>query len=258
MMEETSNTALLKAIRALNISDNHKTRQTYYEALYDSALLVPVTVEDEPDEITEDTPLDVFVAQPDDGLPMVLAFTDTDAMLRWNPDGVLYATMPAADLFAQLTEGAPVVLMLNIAGKVGGEITFEEMRLLAQGLIPNSPEAIETEELANLLIEVQPLAKPPSPHLVNHYKQSLKQQSIIEAGYLFMLTTPPNAPQVVLGVLFADDTPPEQVETTLRQFASSVPPALIDESESLGFVPLNGELLAYLSEEFTPIYQKKS
>jgi|GEM_PF-4881138 len=250
-----NNVELLRAIKVLHISDNPKTRATLYDALLGSTLILPLANEDVPTgqvDIHEGLQLDLVQAHNSQGDPLILAFTDMESLTRWESEPLPYIVIPAQPLFTMLSQQHAPMLMLNIAGTIGGEITQVEIQALGQGLHPTAPNAVDTESIDEQIeVRITPPHVRVSPHLPTYLKQVFGKYEAVESAYIFSLHRNNEPAALTLGVNLTGDA--TDIDTILREVASVIPPAIVEDG--LQLMPLQGEMLDFVQMEFPAVYQ---
>lgn len=257
MDETTQNPTLLSAIRALKISDNPKTRGFLYNALMGSTLLLPLADAPDKDTLQAGDKIAFAAGQTSEGEPLILAFTDLEALELWNPEGVPYITLPTKQLFPLLAAQNAPMLMLNIAGPIGGEITQREINWLAQGVTPTSPESIETETVPANTIRIGEPDPPPVPALTAFLSHQCSGHSGIQAAYLLTLQQGENSPDLVCAISFEPSLSDEMVDTILRELASATPHSIFEgiSEVSFSFMPLRGRVGEQIRANLTAFYE---
>lgn len=253
-MTTITNPDLLKAIRVLHISDNIKTRDMLYRALLASTLILPIANPDLPAgevALSEGLRLNLIQSQTAEGDPLVLMFSDVDALQRWSAEPMPYVVFEAPQLFGILAQTNTPHLMLNIAGTVGGEFTPTEIRALAQGIIPTTAQGVETEDTPQA-IEVLPPHVKVSSHLYTYLERLLSSHDTIHAAYIFSIRQEMQPLTLAVGIHF--DAFPQDADAILRDFTSQIPAAIV--KDGLSVLVLDGELLAFVQQHFSPAYQR--
>jgi SseB protein N-terminal domain len=119
-----SNPELLAAMRVATESEKPEDRQGIYDAFRESVVIVPIR--DGPQGERE-----VRAVQGNDGQPVVLAFTDPDALAASASGPVGWASMSGPDLAAFAVERGARAVALNPHGPYGGQLDLRELDALA-------------------------------------------------------------------------------------------------------------------------------
>ncbi|NBD36091.1 MAG: hypothetical protein GVY30_08835, partial [Chloroflexi bacterium] len=140
-----TNPQLKEAMQARINEDTEKHRRAFYQALLRSALILPVardSVADLPpgeQVLSQDTPMNLATFRSEDGEPVLIAFTDEEAVLAWKPEGLAYVALHGADLFPLLIQHPVAEMILNPGGPVRARLTRAEIAALAQSRLEDGP-----------------------------------------------------------------------------------------------------------------------
>jgi hypothetical protein len=142
------------------------------------------------------------VATQDKGEMVLLAFTDTDALLRWRPAGCAVVGMRAADVFPLAIANRFASIVVNVAGPTGGRITRGEFQL-AEGALPGEAESglMSGRVLKQTQAYLGAPARPPSKALVDAVGTGLDANELVQAAYLFQVKIGKGEPHLMLGLV---------------------------------------------------------
>jgi hypothetical protein len=255
-----SNPRLIQAMRAVSEEDSPENRRELYQALLDSMLILPVaeplseaeTPQLRTLERSEQLRLQAF--EDEEGETLFIAFTDTDAVLAWRPEGIDYVAMRAPDLFTLAHQNRAAGLIINPAGPVGGQVPGEEMAQLAQGELPFAePRASEVLPAGSTVYVGSPEEMPPESWQ-RKLRRALRQHPEIIQAYLFLLHASSAEPRRVLGLVFDFTIPEEERRDAIRAMLRDLG-ALDFEDETLDILVLEDEdFLQVVRDTVAPIY----
>lgn len=123
--ETTRNVPLLRCMKKLARLRDNPSRQSVYNGLLQSELLMPLDTDADP---TLREPHTVEHLQ---GFPVYAAFSDWTALRLWEPRGWPYTRISGADLFLLAADRKAGSLMINPKGDIGGELLMNEIAALA-------------------------------------------------------------------------------------------------------------------------------
>ncbi|NJL93719.1 MAG: SseB family protein [Anaerolineae bacterium] len=231
-----------------------------YDALLESTLLIPtqsLPPETEGEvELPAQSSLGVLMAQLPDGRAALISFTDEAALIQWRREGHPYIALPTRHFFPMAVENQIAVLIINPAGPVSGQLTDQEMRALAQGLHPGTPDAVEAHHLvAQQEVQVA-AAEPgdmPSANTLGHLRHILQWHPNVQAVYVFWVRVGEGDPELAAGLLFGPMPDPSALDQQMRQIVAAISPAL-DHDRELHFVALHGGWLPSVQAVGTLVY----
>ena len=124
--ETTRNVPLLRSMKKLARLRDNPSRQTVYNGLLQSELLMPLKAD-----------ADAALREPHtveylQGFPVYAAFSDWTALRLWEPRGWPYTRISGAELFLLAADRKAGSLMINPKGDIGGELLMNEIAALAE------------------------------------------------------------------------------------------------------------------------------
>ncbi len=219
-----TNPQLKEAMQARINEDTEKHRRAFYQALLRSALILPVardSVADLPpgeQVLSQDTPMNLATFRSEDGEPVLIAFTDEEAVLAWKPEGMAYVALHGADLFPLLIEHPVAEMILNPGGPVRARLTRAEIAALAQSRLEDGPDVSRRKLPAGARVMISAPDQPLPPGWQAEVRAVLKAHPDIIAAYLFQLQMGESAPQLTLGLQLKPGIEPPQHESVMRPF----------------------------------------
>jgi len=227
-------TAALQAIAAEPTPERHR---TLYKNLWTSTLILP-TPESQPadDEdleqfLGEDEALTFLTFEDDAGGTVMIAFTDEDAALAWEPEGLPYIGLRGLDLLLIAAENEVAEIVLNPASPSAYRLSQRDILALAQQVMPNqSAEHSHAGAEGAMVLIGSPAEMPPNPWQ-EAFTAILSGYPSITAAYLFQLHVAPQGPRQVIGLALATgmaaDAQDRVFTALLSEFAELLPQGLL-------------------------------
>lgn len=256
------NAQLVAAMAAVVKHDVPLTRRALYEALLESTLILPTVEETEltsaqPGE-DDDFGLDLrlLTYEGEDGSPLLIAFTDENAVLAWNPEGISYVALSGPDLFTLADYNEISEIILNPAGPVGGRILRQEVESLARGELPVSRQPdLEVIPARSSVLIGKPTRELPEAHL-DEMRRVLAHDSRIVAAYLFELHTEAQTPRLVVGVVLDRDLDDGTQDDILETLAMTLGADAL-QVHGLDLVLLSSEeFVRIVRDTVLPLYER--
>lgn len=244
----STNIALLTAMQRAAESGRPDARLAIHQALADGPVLVATT---EPSPGEQPLPLTVPGR---DGRPLVLAFTDLEALSRWADGTQPWASIGGADLCSLTLSRGGTGIVLNPSGPYAGELTRDELQLVADStafdvegmedggarLVLRDPSGVQLKDLAN-----------PPEHLVTAARNAATATPDLRAAYL-LEATGPGQPHPVLGLVGEPGVDWDRVAPEVGHRLAAALPA----GEFVDLYPLEGPLLQHVEQRFEPIFSR--
>lgn len=254
-----TNPELDRALKAIQDNPTEAQRSALYQALLESILILPAPeglTEDGPlTPITEEDELHMVTFETDDGETMLIAFTNEEAALAWEPEGLPYLGLRGLDAVLIAAQNEIGALALNPAGPHPYRLQQAEIQGLAQGKTPHmSAPSKETLKAGMTVLIGAPDEAPPRSwretvaEILAHYPS-------IERAYFFQLHIPPEGERHVIGLVLYEGmsaaAQERMVKTMLGEFES-----LMTADQSLDFVVLDDpDFLRTVQDTVPPIYE---
>lgn len=255
-----ANPELSNALEAVANEDTTGNREGLYEALMVSTLIVPTPeiddseVEEEPAFLGEDEALTFVTYENDAGEIVMIAFTDEDAALTWEPEGLPYLGLRAHDLLLIAAENEVAEIVLDPASARSYRLDRDEIAALIRGESPTSgARAMPTAPQGMTVLVGPPEEEPPSSWR-EALASILKQYPSVEAAFFFQLHIPPEGARPVIGLVLYEgmsvDAQNRMMDTLLSELEAHVP-----EDQSLDFVVLDEpDFLRTVADTVPPLY----
>lgn len=238
-----SSRELLDAMRVATESGKPDDRQAIYEAFRGSVVIVPIRHEHE-----------VRAVRGNDGRPMVLAFTDLQALAAWASGPVSWASIRGPDLAWFAIEHGARAVVLNPGGPFGGELDFRELDALAdsdalqlKGIDPSSG-AVRMEVRDSSTFQLRPPSYVPGA-LVTALREALAKRDDVDRAFLLEAARA-GRPHLTLGLALAPGADPSEVVRAAGRAAE----AHLAANEPLDVLPLNEGLASSLAEKVEPLW----
>ncbi len=124
--ETTRNVPLLRAMKKLARLRDNPSRQSVYNGLLRSELLMPLKADSDP------SLREPHIVEELQGFPVYAGFSDWTALRLWEPRGWPYVRISGAELFLMAADRRAGSLMINPKGDIGGELLMNEIAALAE------------------------------------------------------------------------------------------------------------------------------
>lgn len=257
---DPTNPHLITAMDQVARNDNAQTRRVLYEGLLEAIFLLPVTERLNQVEgwqiAQQETPIQLVVTQ-EKGETVMLAFTDTAALVRWRPAGCAYVGMPAADVFRLAIKNGFASVVVNVAGPTGGRITRREFQFLAEGIVPGRAQSavMAGEVQQQTAAYLGAPSRPPTEALIDAIATGLDGHQPIKAAYLFQVKIGQGEPHLMLGLVPGGVFTKEQAEFVVRDLMERLNPVLGD-GEYLDCTVLDASWLKDVQRLVRPVFQR--
>ena len=235
-----TNPALLDAMRAVALNDSPEARQTLYRELSAATFLLP---QPEPPAgeapglswYRKGQPFAALAERDLQGRLVLPVFTDTTALFAWAPPEASYVAMPALALFALMLEVRADIIVINVAGPTGGELTPGEARILAQGGIPGPDGSYSFPQGGQLLVGYPDPAPPEG--LVGALWRAAAAEPAIEGVYLANAVFGEGNEHMLAGIEFSPLPAPEDLPGIMRRLSDSLT-GWVDDGSYVDFIVL--------------------
>jgi SseB protein N-terminal domain/SseB protein C-terminal domain len=238
---------LLDAMRVATESGKPEDRQAIYEAFRDSVVIVPIRDGREGEH-------EVRAVRGNDGRPVVLAFTDLQALAAWASGPVRWASIRGPDLARFAIEHGARAVVLNPGGPFGGELDFRELDALAdsdalqlKGIDPSSG-AVRMEVRDSSTFQLRPPSSVPGG-LVAALRAALAKRDDVDRAFL-LEAAGAGRPHLTLGVALAPGADPSEVVRAAARAAE----AHLAADEPLDVLPLDEGHARSLAEKVEPLW----
>jgi hypothetical protein len=257
-LTEIRNPDLVAAMEALAASEaDPQARSAFYQTLQESVLIIPTIEPDEDSPEAETAQPDqsqIMAFENDAGQSVLIAFTDEDAALNWQPEPLPTIGMHARDVLSLAANNPISALVLNPAGPATTRIGRAELAAVARGSAPApvpDPEAVP--EGTTVLIAPPP--EDPPDDWIEAFSEILANYPSIDAAYFFQLQMPAQEGRLVIGLDLYQGMPANAqarlLRTMLDEFEEKMP-----EGGELDFVILDDpDFLETVRDTVNPIYE---
>jgi hypothetical protein len=230
-LPELENPELVAAMHAVALEDTGENRQQLYEALLESMLILPAPeppdaeaseTELEPLAEGEDVPLLIF--EDDAGDTLLIAFTDEDAALSWEPEGLPYVALRGFHLLMIAAQNDIAKLVLNPTSPDSQRFDREEILALAEGesALPGAAQAQSTPKSQGMTVLISAPEEEPSKAWREALADLLTNYPSVETAYFFQLHMPPQGARHVLGLVLYEGMNPDAQERLMRSMVSEL------------------------------------
>lgn len=228
-----TNPQLTEALQDFAQDDKSENRTALYQALLQSTLILPSPEEETPetgdasDTLEEDEPLSFLTYENDAGSIVMIAFTDEDAALTWEPEGLPYLGLQATDLLFIAMENEVAEIVLNPASTESYRLDRAEITALGRGEIPLQQSETPPTSSQGLTVLVGTPEEAPPPAWRRALAEILKHYLSVEAAYLFELHIPPEGERNVIGLVLysgmSEDARERMMEALISELEEHLP-----------------------------------
>lgn len=252
-----TNPELERAMNAVAMNDNPKTRESLYKAVLASTLIVQGNVAggvpaSQGKRIADaNTRIAFHTIEHPAGHVVLPAFTNVEALSSFAGPEAQWVGLKAQELFQSIAPSNVAEVRVNpfrqgqTVGRPGGIVTRNEFTALAQGLMPGPQVSSNTSEMKIATGQKMLIGKPahePPAELLTSLASHFKHLPQLQAAYLFQMANGGQSTTVV-GLHFAQPPDASEMEQIMRGIGTvvrgQIPPQM-----SLDFMPLkDGSLL---------------
>lgn len=256
-----SNPQLKETMRARINEDTEEHRRAFYQALLTSALILPVARESVADlppgeqVLSQDTPVNLATFRSEEGEPVLIAFTDEDAVLAWKPEGLAYVALHGADLFPLLTQQPITEMILNPGGPVRARLTRAEITALAQSRLEDAPGVSRRKLPTGARMLISAPDQPLPPGWQAKVRAVLKAHPDIIAAYLFRLQVDKSAPKLTLGLQLRPGIEQPQHKEIMQFFLQDFQASLTHLIDVEFIILEHSDFLRTVADTVTPLYR---
>lgn len=260
------NPELSAAMTALEEDETEEHRQQLYEALIESTLILPAPeqvpfsdADAGPEPIAEDEAISLVTFENDEGATLLIAFTDEDAALAWEPAGLPFIGLRGFHLISLADQNEIDGVVLNPASTNAYHLNRDEIVALAQGNVALASQAAQRPTApAGMTVLISAPEETPPESWQEALQELLASYPSIETAYLFQLHIPPEGARNVIGVVLYEGMDDDAQERMMRTMMSEVEEQL-PIGQSLEFIVLDDpNFLQTVQDTVAPIYEQKT
>jgi len=230
-----ANPELHAAMQAVAADPTPERHITLYESLWTSTLILPtpesrpVGDEDLEQFLAEDEAL-TFVTFEDDAEGIVMiAFTDEDAALAWEPEGLPYIGLRGLDLLLIAAENEVAEIVLNPGSASAYRLSQEDILALAQRKTPSQSAEHSHAGAEGEMVLISPPEEMPPEAWREAFTLILSNYPSIASAYLFQLHIAPQGPRHVIGLALATGMAADAQDRVLTALLSELEEQLPQE-----------------------------
>ncbi|MGC9347210.1 MAG: SseB family protein [Anaerolineae bacterium] len=226
-LPELKNPELVAAMHAVAEEDTTENRQRLYEALLESMLILPApespeleaeSAELQPLGDSEEVPLLTF--EDDTGATLMIAFTDEDAALAWEPEGLPYVALRGFHLLMIADQNDVAKLVLNPTSPDSQRFDRDQIVSLARGDAPVPEVAPEDARSQGVTVLISAPEEEPTEAWREALADVLTNYPSVESAYFFQLHIAPQGARHVLGLVLYEGMSPDAQERLMRLMVS--------------------------------------
>lgn len=226
-----NNSDLINAINEVANNDNPKTRQILNKLILKSDFMIPTSAEKDFKKTQikiakKNKPVQILITKNPEEKSIIYAFTDNKSLLNWTPEGCNCYIFHSYDIFSFALYNNIESIVINPAGPIGGEISHDDIEMLAHGYI-NSPHSFDHSQVwmpGGVKYKVRMFNEKARPDLKNSLNRILRSYPNIVAGYLLEQVIEKSLPHLVLGVEFSEELSSQQLEEIMSNLIKEIEP----------------------------------
>jgi len=215
----------MQAIAAEPTPEEHT---ALYESLWTSTLILP-TPESRPMDdkdleqfLGEDEALTFMTFEDDAGGIVMIAFTDEDAALAWEPEGLPYIGLRGLDLLLIAAENEVAEIVLNPGSANAYRLSQGDILALAQQRMPDQSTEHSRAGAESAMVLIGPPEEMPPEPWQEAFTAILSNCPSIASAYLFQLHIAPQGPRHVIGLALATGMAADAQDRVLTALLSEV------------------------------------
>lgn len=206
-----------------------------YESLLTSTLILPTPESPPMDDaaepfLDEDEALTFVTFENDAGGIVMIAFTDEDAALAWEPEGLPYIGLRGHDLLLIAAENEVAEIVLNPTSPNAFRLSYRDILTLAQGGMPHHSTEHDHTGMEGDMVLIGPPEEMPPEAWQEAFSAILSNYLSITSAYLFQLHMAPQGPRNVIGLALAtgmaSDAQDRVLNALLEEFEEQLPKGL--------------------------------
>jgi len=181
----------------------------------------------------EDEALTFVTFENDVGEIVMIAFTDEDAALAWEPEGLPYIGLRGLDLLLIAAENEVAEIILNPGSTNAYRLSQEDILVLAQRGMPSRSTEYGKAGAEDAMVLIGPPEEMPPEAWQQAVTAILSSYPSITSAYLFQLHIAPQGPRHVIGLALAAGVSPDAQDRVLTallsEFEEQLPQGLVLE-----------------------------
>ena len=234
-----ANPELSAALQAIAADPTSVKQTALYQSLWTSTLILP-TPESRPMDnedleqfLGDDEALTFMTFEDDAGGIVMIAFTDEDAALAWEPEGLPYIGLRGLDLLLIAAENEVAEILLNPGSTNAHRLSQGDILALAQRRMPDQNAGHGRAGAEGEMVLIGPPEEMPPGVWQEAFTAILSNYPSIASAYLFQLHIAPHGPRHVIGLALtagmAADAQDRVLTALLSEFEGQLPQGLVLE-----------------------------
>ncbi|MCJ7549303.1 MAG: SseB family protein [Anaerolineae bacterium] len=225
---ELTNPELSAAMQAIAAEPTPEKHTILYESLWTSTLILPTPesrpMDDEDLEqfLGEDEALTFMTFEDDAGGIVMIAFTDEDAALAWEPEGLPYIGLRGLDLLLIAAENEVAEIVLNPGSANAYRLSQGDILALAQRRMPDATTEHNRAGAEGAMVLIGPPEEIPPEAWQEAFTAILSNYPSITSAYLFQLHIAPQGPRHVIGLALVTGMAADAQDRVLTALLSEV------------------------------------
>ncbi|HQY87785.1 MAG TPA: SseB family protein [Tepidisphaeraceae bacterium] len=216
-----NNPRLLKALSGS--AEDEGARQGFYEALLNSTLVLPVRSAQEKQVSSWSSKHQFLLVEDSRGSPAVIAFTDWQALQRWQPTGASFLALPMIQLLRDSFPSTASGMWLNVADRSARFVTRAEIARISSGVIAPTYSTQIEKDLSPLHDEFRvEIPKPAPAPLVHRIIECLQREHEVAQGFLMQINRTARSSRLAIGLRLTRVIEEQTVDALLRRVARAV------------------------------------
>lgn len=249
-----SNPRLLKALHAVSGSEDAQVRHGLYEALINSTILVP-TLSPEPDSKKKRDP-DLLMVEDERGAMVVPAFTDLQALQRWQPGALAFVAVPVLQFLRESFPSTASGIWLNIADRSSRFVSRGELSQIAGSMVAPTYAEQVAKDLTPAYedFKVEPVAPLPG-ELVSRVIAACRREADVAQAFVMNIPRGQGRARLAVGVRFARLLEDVQIDAVLKRIATSINTGR-SRRKSIEVLPLDFKRYGVVKGAVAPVYDQ--
>lgn len=187
------------------------------------------------DEGSEPGLASVSLLQYPNGHLVLPAFTEAPLLMRWSEKETDMLVLTGQAFFQVAAQTPADLIHINPEGPVGGMVTAEQVRFLAEGVVPIEDDLPAPEDVASM--RIGPAERPLSAEGRESVRQALTDHGRVRAAYHGSLALNEQI-RLTLGIVFDDTVDPEEAREEIDALRATIHSMLSPRDLPLYVIPL--------------------
>lgn len=212
----------------------------------------------EPDTLAEEEELTFLTFENDAGETVLIAFTDEDAALAWEPEGLSYIGLRGVDLLLIAAENEIAELLINPASRSVFRLHQDEIAAVSRGEFAQTTIDERQAAPAGMTVLIAPPEEAPPESWREAFNEVLRNYPSVESAFFFDLHIAPTGARPVVGLVLYEKMS-RQAQDRLMSTMVAEFEELLPKGQTLDFVVLDeDDFRKTVEDTVAPIYRRPS